>query len=73
MGGAAAATGSAACLLTPSPLVARCAAMRRLQNLDTQRTQAVKALVEKAARAILVTGTPALSRHWELYPQASLI
>ncbi|EFN53502.1 hypothetical protein CHLNCDRAFT_136835 [Chlorella variabilis] len=42
-------------------------------NLDTQRTQAVKALVEKAARAILVTGTPALSRPWELYPQASLI
>ena len=41
------------------------------QGLTAQRTNAVSALVKAARRAILCTGTPALSRPLELYAQAS--
>ena len=37
--------------------------------MEAAVAQAVAPLVKAAARAILITGTPALSRPIELYPQ----
>lgn len=42
-----------------------------LQTLDTQRTRVVTAMARSARRVILCTGTPALARPLELFPQAS--
>lgn len=40
-----------------------------LKSADTQRTQAILPILKKSKRRILLTGTPALSRPSELYPQ----
>lgn len=37
--------------------------------MNAQRTKCMDNLVQRARRAILMTGTPALSRPIELYPQ----
>jgi SNF2 family DNA or RNA helicase len=39
-----------------------------MKNLDTQRTKFILPILQKAKRCILLTGTPALARPFELYP-----
>ncbi|EGG19971.1 SNF2-related domain-containing protein [Cavenderia fasciculata] len=44
-----------------------------LKNVDAKRTSAVLSLVQSATIRILLTGTPALSRPIELYPQLAAL
>lgn len=44
-----------------------------LKNWTAQRTKAITPIIKQAARAILLSGTPAVSRPTELYPQISAI
>ncbi|KAL4424200.1 hypothetical protein ABPG75_001501 [Micractinium tetrahymenae] len=44
-----------------------------LKTLDTQRTRAVTAMAKAARRVILCTGTPALARPLELFPQINML
>ncbi|XP_059474931.1 SWI/SNF-related matrix-associated actin-dependent regulator of chromatin subfamily A-like protein 1 [Neocloeon triangulifer] len=44
-----------------------------LKNFTTKRTKAVNPLVKKAKRVLLLSGTPALSKPIELYPQLCII
>ncbi|KAL4442762.1 hypothetical protein ABPG77_006756 [Micractinium sp. CCAP 211/92] len=44
-----------------------------LKTLDAQRTRAVAAMARSARRAILCTGTPALARPLELFPQIDML
>lgn len=44
-----------------------------LKSPNAQRTRAMQALVSVARRAIFVSGTPALSRPIELYPQLDML
>ena len=44
-----------------------------LKNADAQRTKAILPLLQSANRAVLLTGTPALSRPAELYPQLACV
>ncbi|XP_065215119.1 SWI/SNF-related matrix-associated actin-dependent regulator of chromatin subfamily A-like protein 1 [Planococcus citri] len=44
-----------------------------IKNMKTQRTKAAFSLIAKARRCILLSGTPALSRPMELYPQMKVI
>ncbi|XP_014235599.1 SWI/SNF-related matrix-associated actin-dependent regulator of chromatin subfamily A-like protein 1 [Trichogramma pretiosum] len=44
-----------------------------LKSANTQRTKAVQRLATNAKRIILLTGTPALSRPIELYPQIKML
>lgn len=44
-----------------------------LKGLNTKRTKAIVPIVQKAARALLLSGTPAVSRPVELYPIISAV
>ena len=44
-----------------------------LKNGKAKRTRSMNAIVESAARVLLLTGTPALSRPYELFTQLHLI
>lgn len=46
-----------------------CDESHALKSHSTKRTQFIWPVVQKAKRAILITGTPALSRPIELFPQ----
>ena len=62
------------CLPCPAhPAYYACLSSRLLfsQSIDAQRTVAVAALAKAVPRAILCSGTPALSRPIELYAQVS--
>ena len=43
-----------------------------LKSGDTLRTKALTPIIKSAKRAVLITGTPALSRPMELFPQVRL-
>jgi SWI/SNF-related matrix-associated actin-dependent regulator 1 of chromatin subfamily A len=44
-----------------------------LKDGNTKRAKAAHAIAKKARRVLLLSGTPALSRPWELYSQVSMI
>lgn len=44
-----------------------------LKNLKAKRTKAIEPLLESAQRVLLLSGTPALSRPAELYPQIKAV
>ena len=44
-----------------------------LKNREAQRTKAVLPLLQRARRALLLSGTPALSRPSELYTQLAAL
>lgn len=44
-----------------------------LRNIETKRSKALIPILKKAERAILLSGTPALSRPIELYPQIQAV
>lgn len=44
-----------------------------LKNLKAKRTKAIEPLLENAKRVLLLSGTPALSRPAELYPQIKAV
>lgn len=44
-----------------------------MKSMKTNRTSAALSLIKKAKRCILLSGTPALSRPVELYPQMKAI
>ena len=48
-----------------------CDESHALKSHSAKRTQFMWPLVQQASRAILITGTPALSRPIELFPQVS--
>lgn len=50
-----------------------CDESHALKTHSAKRTQFIWPLVQKAKRAILITGTPALSRPIELFPQVHLL
>ena len=58
-------------LLHPNTIIADESHM--LKTHTSQRTQAMKPLVAASRRAIFLSGTPALSRPIELYPQLSML
>jgi hypothetical protein len=47
-----------------------CDESHALKTVTTQRTRCLEGVVKRARRAMLMTGTPALSRPIELFPQA---
>lgn len=44
-----------------------------LKSVDSQRTAACTPILQRAAVALLLTGTPALNRPRELFPQISMV
>lgn len=44
-----------------------------LKDGSTKRSKAAKVLIQRARRAIMLSGTPALSRPWELFSQVSML
>lgn len=44
-----------------------------LKDGNTKRSKAAKSLIRQARRVLLLSGTPALSRPWELFAQVSMI
>ncbi len=46
-----------------------CDESHHLKTVTTQRTRCLEGVVKRARRAVLMTGTPALSRPIELFPQ----
>ncbi|DBA88569.1 TPA: hypothetical protein ACH3X2_005037 [Trebouxia sp. C0005] len=50
-----------------------CDESHALKSHSAKRTQFIRPLVQQASRAILITGTPALSRPIELFPQIDML
>ncbi|KAG7668731.1 hypothetical protein Ndes2526B_g03642 [Nannochloris sp. 'desiccata'] len=59
------------CTLCPHVIIAD--ESHHLKSLNAQRTQSMKTLADTARRVIFISGTPALSRPFELYPQVSML